>query len=242
MMCSGLDRIEIRLMFCLAMTFVVFGQERPAFEAASIHASAAGDGGFGFHLTDGGRLTVQNMTVWNLLRQTYGWRDNQIIGGPAWIKSEGFNIEAAPSAPVGRDKAVEMLKTLLEDRFHVRWHPDTREMPAYALKVDTGGSKLAPAREGQADMRMGNLKAPSMTLDSLCQILEFDAGRPVVDQTGLAGPYAIELHYARDAAVTDTSLPSLFTAVREQLGLRLEAAKLPVKVFVIDDALRPSGN
>ncbi|HEY4084912.1 MAG TPA: TIGR03435 family protein [Bryobacteraceae bacterium] len=231
-----------RIAWLTAVACILCAQERPAFEAASIHASPPGDGRFGFHLTDGGRLTIQNMTVWNLLRQSYGWRDNQIIGGPAWIRSEGFNIEAAPSSPVGRDKAIEMLKKLLEERFHVRWHADTREMSAYALKVDTGGSKLSPAREGQADMRMGNLKAPSMTLDSLCQILEFDAGRPVVDQTGLAGPYAIELHYARDAAVADTSLPSLFTAVREQLGLRLEAAKLPVKVFVIDDAQRPSDN
>jgi uncharacterized protein (TIGR03435 family) len=114
-------------------------------------------------------------------------------------------------------------------------------MSAYALKVDTGGSKLAPAKEGQARMQIGNLHAPSMTLDSLCQILEFDAGRPVVDQTGLTGPYAIDLRWARGTDA-DTTLPSLFTAVREQLGLRLESAKLPVKVFVIDDAQRPSGN
>jgi len=230
----------MRRIVCLAAAACALcAQDRPAFEAASIHASAAGDGRFGFHLTDGGRLTVESMTVWNLLREAYGWRDNQIVGGPAWIKSEGFNIDAVPKAPVARDRAMEMLKTLIEDRFHVRWHPDTREMSAYALKVDAGGPKLGAAHDGQASMRMGNLKAPSMTLDSLCKILEFDAGRPVVDQTGLAGAYAIELHYARDAAVTDTSLPSLFTAVREQLGLRLESAKLPIKVFVIDDAQRP---
>lgn len=231
-----------RIVWLTAVACVLCAQERPAFEAASIHASPPGDGRFGFHLTDGGRLTVQNMTMWNLLRQTYGWRDNQIIGGPAWIRSDGFDIQAEPGAPVGRDRAIEMLKTLLEDRFHVRWHPDTREMSAYALKVDAGGSKLAPAHDGPSRMQMGNLSAPSLTLDSLCQILEFDTSRPVVNQTGLTGPYAIELHYARDTAAADTSLPSVFTAVREQLGLRLESAKLPVKMFVIDDAQRPSEN
>jgi len=233
----------MRKLVCLAAAACALcAQDKPAFEAASIHASPPGDGRFSFHLTDGGRLTVESMTVWNLLREAYGWRDNQIVGGPAWIKSEAFNIEAAPGAPVGRDRALQMLRTLIEDRFHVRWHPDTREMSAYALKVDAGGSKLGTAHEGQARMRMGDLSAPSLTLESLCQILEFDVGRPVVDQTGLTGPYAIELRYARDTALTDTSLPSVFTAVREQLGLRLESEKLPVKVFVIDDAQRPSDN
>ncbi len=233
----------MRRTVCIAaIACTLSAQDKPVFEAASIHPSAVADGSFGFNIAHGGRLTVSNMTVWNLLRQTYGWRDNQIVGGPAWIRSEGFDIQAAPAAPAGRPQAIEMLKALLEDRFHLRWHPDTREMSAYALKVDTGGSKLAPAHEGQAVMQMGNLKAPSMTLDSLCQILEFDAGRPVVDQTGLTGPFAIELHYARNTAVADTMLPSVFTAVREQLGLRLESAKLPVKVFVIDDVQRPSGN
>lgn len=233
----------MRWIVCLAVAVcALWGQDRPAFEAASIHASAPGDGSFGFHVADGGRLTVRNMTVWNLLREAYGWRDNQIVGGPAWLRSDGFNIEAAPNAPVERDRAIEMLKTLLADRFHVRWHPDTREMSAYALKVDAGGAKLPPPGEGQARMQMGSLRAPSLPMESLCQILEFEVGRPVVNQTGLTGPYAIELHYARDAAVADTSLPSVFTAVREQLGLRLDSAKLPVKVFVIDDAQHPSEN
>src|SRR6185312_4327506 len=169
----------MRWIVWLAAVCALWAQDRPAFEAASIHESAPGDGRFAFDLTDGGRLTAQNMTVWNLLRQTYGWRDSQMIGGPSWIKSDGFDIQAAPSAPVERDRAIEMLKTLLADRFHIRWHADTREMSAYALRVDTGGSKLAPARDGKASMQMGNLRAPSMTLDSLCQILEFDAKLPV---------------------------------------------------------------
>lgn len=225
-----------------AMACALCVQDRPEFEAASIHASAVRDGSLSFTIADGGRLTVRNMTVSDLLGQAYEWRGNQIVGGPSWIRSDRFDIQAVPAAPVARAVALEMLKTLLEDRFHVNWHPDTREMPAYALRVDGGGSKLTAAHDGQAVMQMGNLRAPRMTLESLCQILEFEVGRPVVNQTGLTGPYAIELRYARGTEVADTSLPSVFTAVREQLGLRLESAKLPLKVFVIDDARRPSGN
>ncbi|HVV44076.1 MAG TPA: TIGR03435 family protein [Bryobacteraceae bacterium] len=232
----------MRWILGLAAAFVLVAQERSAFEAASIHASAPGLDRFSIDVTDSGRLTVRNMKVWDLLRQAYHWRETQMTGGPAWIKSEGFDIEAVPSMPVDRTRALEMLKTLLEERFHIRWHEETREMPAYALKVDAGGAKLPPPGNGPARMQMGNMRAPSLPMEALCQILEFDAGRPVVNQTGLTGPYAIELRYARDAAVADTSLPSLFTAVREQLGLRLESAKLPLKVFVIDDAQRPSEN
>jgi uncharacterized protein (TIGR03435 family) len=229
-----------------AAVFVLWAQDRPAFEAASIHASAPGQDRFSFDITDSGRVTFRNVTVWNLLRQAYGWRDSQITGGPPWIKSDGFDVQAVPGAPAERARALEMLRTLLEDRFHVRWHEETREMPSYALKVEASGAKLPPARDGAARMQMGNMNAPKLPMDAFCQILEFEIGRPVVNQTGLTGPYAIELHYARDTAggtaVTDTSLPSLFTAVREQLGLRLESARLPVKMFVIDDAQRPSEN
>jgi uncharacterized protein (TIGR03435 family) len=121
------------------------------------------------------------------------------------------------------------------------------EMTVYALRVAPGGPKLAPAKEGQPGrMQMGNLSAPRLTLESLCQTLEHETRRLVVDQTGLKGSYAIELQWARDVAggtlEPDTSRPSLFTAVREQLGLRLESAKLPVKVFVIDEVQRPGEN
>jgi uncharacterized protein (TIGR03435 family) len=231
-----------RIVWLAAMACALCAQDRPAFEAASIHASAPGLDRFSIDITDSGRLTVRNMKVWDLLRQAYHWRETQITGGPAWIKSEGFDIQAVPAAPADRTHVLEMLKTLLEERFHVRWHEETREMSAYALKVDDGGARLPPAKDGPSRMQMGNMSAPSLPMEAFCQILEFEVGRPVVNQTGLTGPYAIELHYGRDTATTDTSLPSLFTAVREQLGLRLESAKLPVKVFVIDDAQRPSGN
>lgn len=233
---------------CLLWGAIGWAQEKPAFEVASIRAHSPAEGAFSFDVTESGRLTIRNMTVWNMIRQAYRQRDSQISGGPAWIKSDGFDVvaEAGQGAHVERPRVLEMLQSLLEDRFRLRRHEEIRETAGYALRVAPGGPKLAPAKEGQARMQMGNLASPSMTLESLCQILEFDLAKPVVDQTGLSGSYALELQWAREnqpaAQESDSSRPSLFTAVREQLGLRLESGKVPVKTFVIDDVERPSGN
>src|SRR5215831_19446898 len=226
-------------------------QERPAFEAASIHANTSSDIGQSFFdLSGAGRLIARNMDVWDLVRLAFGLRDSQVAGGPAWIKSEGFDIQATASATgtvVARPHALQMLQTLLEDRFHLRWHNEMREMVVYALRIAAGGPKLAPAKEGRSGkMQMGDLSVPSMTMESLCQILEHETRRLVIDQTQLKGSYAITLQWARDAAngtsEPDISRPSLFTAVQEQLGLRLESVRLPVKVFVIDEVQRPGEN
>jgi uncharacterized protein (TIGR03435 family) len=221
--------------------FVTEAQENPGFEAASIRASSLPDNQTYFEINDSGRLIVRAMDVWDLVARAFGMRDSLMSDGPSWIKSDGFDIQATPRAPVARERALEMLKTLLEDRFHLRWHQEMREMTVYALRVVPGGPKLAPAKEGQPAVQPGNIHVPSMTMGTLCNILEHETRRLVVDQTGLTGSYAIELRWSRDTGI-DTSLASLFTAMREQLGLRLESEKLPMKVLVIDDAQRPSAN
>ena len=233
----------------LVLLSALWAQEKPTFEAASIHANKSSEAGQSFFdLNGAGRLTARNMVVWDLIRHAFGLRDTQMAGGPAWTKSEGFDIQATASADataVERSRALQMLQTLLEERFHLRWHDEMREMTVYALRVAPGGPKLAPTKEGQpGSVRMGNLSVPSMTLATLCQILEHETRRLVVDQTGLKDSYAIELQWTRDVAggtpEPDTSGPSLFTAVQQQLGLRLESAKLPVRIFKIDEVQRPS--
>lgn len=226
-------------------------QEKPAFEAASIHANTSSEIGQSFFDVSGaGRLIARNMDVWDLVRLAFGMRDSQMAGGPRWIKSDGFDIQATASAAgssVARPRVLQMLQALLEDRFHLRWHNEMREMNVYALRVGAGGPKLAPAKEGQSvRAQMGELNIPSITMESLCQILEHETRRLVIDQTQLKDSYAISLQWAREAAMgapePDTSRPSLFTAVQEQLGLRLESSRLAVKVFVIDDVQRPGEN
>jgi uncharacterized protein (TIGR03435 family) len=235
----------------LMLLSTLWAQEKPAFEAASIHANISSEIGQSFFdLSGAGRVTARNMDVWDLVRLAFGLRDSQMAGGPAWIKSEGFYIEATPSSTgtvVARSRALQMLETLLEDRFHLRWHNEMREMAVYALRVARGGPKLVPAKQGQSGrMQMGDLSVPSMTMESLCQILEHETRRLVIDQTQLKDSYEIKLQWARDTAKgtsePDTSRPSLFTAVQEQLGLRLESARLPIKVFVIDEVQRPVEN
>ena len=233
---------------CLLFGTIVSAQEKPAFEVASIRAHSPDDGAFSFDLKESGRLTVRNMTVWNLIRQAYRVRDSQMEGGPPWIKTAGFDIVAQPpqAVPAERARVMEMLQSLLHERFHLRWHEDVRATSGYALRVAPGGSKLAPAKDGQSRLRKGDISAPSMTFESLCQILEFDLGKPVVDQTGLTGSYGIELRWDPVNPSTpqepDTTRPSLFTALREQLGLRLDSAKVPVKILVIDEAQQPTEN
>jgi uncharacterized protein (TIGR03435 family) len=128
----------------------------------------------------------------------------------------------------------------------LKWHRESREGPAYALAVADRGAKLSPAREGRTRGRMGDLDVPSMTLESLCQVLESELDRPVFNRTSLSGPFAIQLHWfsGRTPATNsqDPSLPSLFTAVQEQLGLKLQSIKAPVEFFVIDSADMPSEN
>lgn len=215
------------------------------FDAASIHVSSLGDDQTYFEINDSGRLIVRAMDVWDLITRAFEMRDSVMAGGPAWIKSDGFDIQATSSNSMGRPRALRMLQTLLEDRFHLRWHQEMRQMPVYALRVAPGGPKLGPAKEGQpVRMQPGSFQAPSMTLGTLCNILEHETRRLVVDQTGLSGSYAIQLQWARDISggTPDTSRASIFTAVKDQLGLQLESEKLPMKVMVIDDVQRPSEN
>jgi uncharacterized protein (TIGR03435 family) len=243
-----MKRLGLSLLLLLS---TLWAREKPAFEAASIHTNNSSEVGQSFFdLSGAGRLIARNMDVWDLVRLAFGVRDSQMAGGPAWIKSDGFDIQATASATgtvVARPRALQMLQTLLEDRFHLRWHNEMREMTVYALRVATGGPKLGPAKEGQSrKVQMGDLSVPSTTMESLCQILEHETRRLVIDQTQLKDSYAIKLQWARDAAKgtpePDTSRPSLFTAIQEQLGLRLESARLAVEVFVIDEVQRPGEN
>ena len=233
-------------------------QDKPAFDVASIKPNPGSpDGAISFNVAPSGRVTARNIDVWGLIRQAYRLRDSQIAGGPDWIRKRTFDLQAQPAAgtptPVPNERAMAMLQTLLEERFHLKWHRESRPSKAYGLIVAEHGSKLHPATgEGpgrtSGRTRFGDLDTPSMTLESLCQILEFELGHPVVNRTGLSGPYAVKLQWASERAraaknqTDDAALPSLFTAVQEQLGLKLESITAPVDIFVIDSVELPTEN
>ena len=121
-------------------------------------------------------------------------RDLQISGGPGWIKTEGFDVEARPASPVSRDKMEEMLRMLLAERFQLKVHTESRNLPAFALVLSDKGSKLQPATgvNGPADNHESdNWIESRMSMAQLAQILEFDLDRPVIDRTGLTGDFSI---------------------------------------------------
>jgi uncharacterized protein (TIGR03435 family) len=219
----------------------------PSFEVASIKPNRDGPmTGFSEDISPNGVFTSKNLTLWNLIRAAYSLRDNQISGGPPWINNQGFDIQAKPApggGPIPRDQVNRMLRTLLEDRFQLKTHRETRDTSGYVLTVARDGPKLHPPGEGRQNGTMGDLYMPTSTIEGLCQILEFELGRPVANHTGLSGSFELRLQWASEKhPIPDNPLPSLFTAIQEQLGLKLESQKVPVEVLVIDSVQQPSEN
>jgi bla regulator protein blaR1 len=191
----------------------------------------------------------------------FGFERVRIIGGPDWLASEQYEIQAKiedslyaamqkMTAAQQREQVDLMEQALLEDRFKLKVHFETREMPGYALTIAKGGPKLTPAKDGESTRisELGNeMTVRAATLDQWIQS-PFLGGRAVVNQTGLKGAYDFTLTWseqlatAGDGQESGADAPSLFTAVQEQLGLKLAPEKIPVEVIVIDHIERPSEN
>jgi uncharacterized protein (TIGR03435 family) len=180
----------------------------------------------------------------------------QISAGPSWMDSDSdrFDIVAnAPgeSAPTG-DDVRRMLQSLLADRFQLKLHRETQERPVYALVVAKNGPKLkesGPDKEFSTTVRGSQTAQLTMTKATMEQLAIQLSGsgldRPVLDKTGLAGHYDIALNWIPEYAgppASDSNSVNVFTAVQEQLGLRLEPQKAPVEILVIDHAEKPSEN
>jgi len=187
-----------------------------------------------------------------------GFEDRSIIGGPAWVDSDVYEITAkiddATFAALQklppdrqRDQIKLMEQALLAARFHLKIHFETRTMPAFALTLAKGRSTLTPARPGETTrlaMQGDTITATAVTLDQLLRS-PFLSGRTILNHTGLTGAYDFTLTYSdrTDAAAEDSSsAPALSTAVQQQLGLKLVPTRAPIEVIVIDSIDRPSEN
>ena len=190
-----------------------------------------------------------------IIMNAYDLQDFQIEGAPAWVNSTRFDIHAkmddpSPPAltPAERDaeqKLIERrLQSLLADRFQLRAHNGAKEMPAYALVVAKGGPKLTPSTKNTGyTTRQGQLVCSSMSTDDLASILSAMENRIVLDQTKLTGDYAFTLKWTPDDTTNpNADLPGLFTAIQEQLGLKLIPTKAPVQTLIIDHIEAPSSN
>ncbi len=273
----------------------------PKFEVASIKpctdspggGRSGGRGGAGGGLSPG-RLDLSCQPVKNLILTAYvrfpngrfiGGRAPAIEGGPSWIDSDRYTIDAkAEGAESQATMRGPMLQALLEDRFHLKIHRETREIPVYALTVAKGGLKARPFQEGSCtpidfkffeqfpparlpELPDGQKYCPNLgrrnganvivdaqgtTIEQFCKIFLSALDRPVINKTGATGLFNLLLEYAPDETspafhpdsvdASDPGGPSIFTALQQQLGLKLEQARGPGEILVIDRVEKPSGN
>jgi len=235
------------------------------FEVASLKPSQPGGRGGGIRPTPGGeRYVASNVPLKLLITVAYRIRADQVIGGPAWIGTDLYDINAKAERPSSIEELHLMLQSLLADRFKLQFHRETKELPIYALTVDKGGAKLQPHEAQSAgDPWIDNTfeHFPQMTMHAKFVPMDYFAwrlsmmlDRPVLDQTKLTGGYDFELKFTRDlppgtpegalinGTPIDTSGPTIFEAIRQQLGLKLERQKGPVDIIAIDHAEKPVDN
>ena len=241
------------LLFVLLADGIGRGQTAgPSFEVATIKPTASTDGHTHINYPPGSSFSASNITLSALMQWAYGMPEKQILDGPAWLTSTRFDIQAkvdpgGPDKPVRTDTDAKrkMVQALLAERFNLKLHDETRMLPAYDLVIAKGGSKLEISKANGKSIGAGrnHLTVEGLTMPLIAEQLSQVAGRVVVDKTGLTDRYDVKLVWAADdAPAGESSAPSLFTAVQEQLGLKLESAKEPVPVLVIDHIDLPSAN
>jgi uncharacterized protein (TIGR03435 family) len=237
----------------------------PAFEVATIKPAKPDAQGKGINVNQSGQFSTRNTSLGDLITLAYGMHARQIINGPSWIDTDKFDINAKSEAPgMPNDKQVKtMLQKLLAERFELTTHRDKRELTAYTITVAKGGPKLK-ASEGDPNglpglgfRGLGMMVARNATISDMAglfQIMVLD--RPVVDQTGLTTRYDFQLNWTPDdsqfggrggtappaPAANGEVPPDLYTAIQQQLGLKMDSVKAPVDVMVIDHVEKPSAN
>jgi uncharacterized protein (TIGR03435 family) len=208
------------------------------------------------------RFRTVNLALRDLIQFAYGLPDSQILGGPAWFNSTMFDIDAKSDPLVdarlhalpteqARHRKRLMVQALLADRFQLKAHEETRQLPVYVLIVAKNGPKFKPSQINGTTIDTGrtqlHIAGSDDTVSVLARELAQVLGRVVLTQTGLTGRYDLSLRWTPDdvAALAPSSLdapPGIFTAIQEQLGLKLESKKGPVPVLVIDSVEMPSAN
>jgi uncharacterized protein (TIGR03435 family) len=220
----------------------------PRFDVAVIRPSQASAGSSSGIYTGHGKVRAQNVTLKRCIIGAYGVGPNQVFGGPGWLDSDRFEIDAKIDRDVNDDRVLnEMLQVLMADRFQLALHRETRTLPVYVLEVAKNGPKLDKSGGGESSTNgstgdHGAVYAfTNATIDHFAQVLARVLTAPVVNRTGLAGAFSFKLEWAPENTKSAGGA-SIFTAIQEQLGLRLRAEKTPVEVLVIDRAEKPSEN
>lgn len=245
----------------------------PSLEVASVRKHNWQEGGHPRFTVSGNRVTVVTLDAYDLIVEAWSLKDYQLYGAPGWMgggstlsdivaRERGVDFydisaKAEGDAALTRDQARLVLQAVLADRFQLKVHRETKDLPVYALAVARNGPKMkesAPDDKFSAGFEMrpfARMTNRKTTMTQFAGFLSIHAGRPVVDRTDLPGSYDFTLEWNLDDVQqsepggtigASPARPSIFTAIQEQLGLKLEPSKAPVEVLVIDHAEKPSEN
>jgi uncharacterized protein (TIGR03435 family) len=259
-----------RCVLCLLSAACALAQTR-AFDVVSIKAAEFPSDGFraGFlqgygecgstkPAISGNRVTWRIISACGIVRFAYDLPEYGVLGAPDWMtkkeQSVFYAVEAkAPGESVTLEEAREMFRAVLAERFGLQFHRETRPLPVYDLVVAKGGHKLKPPCDNQTtsvsrvaaggggespgmqEARLAAIESCKQTIAQLVAHLTRSVDRPVIDKTGLKGDYSFKLSWGAEN-------PTIWTALQEQLGLKLEPSRSPVEVLVIDHAEKPSAN
>lgn len=235
----------------------------PAFEVATIKPTKPAEQRT-YLIVRGTEMQVVNFSLENLVKFAYDMQDKQIVGAPDWMSSDKFDIDAKPDTPgsPNGDQLKEMVQKLLADRFALKFHKDQKEMAAYVLTVGKDGAKMKENTGNPNGLPglffgpIGTLHVMNATMQNFTNLMQSSVlDRPVVDRTGLKGRWDFTLKWTPDESQfagmgvkvpppsdAADAPPPLFTAIQEQLDLKLEAQKTSVPVLVIDHVDHPSPN
>ena len=232
--------------------------QAPSFEAASIKPSEEGEGHSGWH-TRKGYIVLQNMNLRRLVATAYDVTDERVLGSPKWAAEDRYFVEARAAGPADDPELKLMLRTLLAERFQLAIHRDSRTVAGYylmtikdRLKIDPDPETPEPGKDGsKSNGSRGRVVTQRVSMAKLSEILSRQLGAPVVDKTNDKGVYSFTLEWSPEAVrpaggdslvATDPGGPTIYDALAQRLGLKLENKKVPVDVIVVDQAQKPTAN
>jgi len=233
----------------LVLALAALGAQCQSFETASIKPADPAANGGSMSGTPG-MMRMENFSLKDWIQIAFGLKDFSLVA-PAWLESAHFNVTAKGPSASTREETSAMLQNLLVERFKLAYHRESKVLPAYALVLDKKGLKLTPSPEGEMSCstnmgRVARVTAKHATMAELADLLSHQLDRPVKDLTGITGAYDVKLEWTPDNSAAERENPnaiSIFSALQDQAGLRLEARKLPVDILVVDSIQRqPTDN
>jgi uncharacterized protein (TIGR03435 family) len=237
----------MKALLLLSAVALAASAQPAAFEVASIKPNRSLGGMSSIHLSKG-RVSMENVSLKKVILNAYGFPDDReyMIQGPGWLATERFDIDATFPGDTPLPQVRQMMQALLAERFELMLHRETRELPVYSLVISKNGLKIHPVEDGQGGTSSGpgRLEATKITMQKLAGLLAHSVGFPVIDSTDLKGVFDFTLQWSPEEApklaipdgndAAGTAGPSIFTALQEQLGLRLASGKGPVETLIVD--------